>query len=26
MPRSWDMGQIFLLPPRRKACWGFLRP
>ena len=26
MPQSWDMGQILLLPLRRKACWGFLRP
>ena len=23
MPQSWDMGQILLLPLRRKACWGF---
>jgi hypothetical protein len=23
MPQSWDMGQIILLPLRRKACWGF---
>ena len=26
MPQSWDMGQILLLPLRRKACWGFLLP
>ena len=26
MPQSWDMGQILLLPLRRKASWGFLRP
>ena len=23
MPQSWDMGQILLLPLRRKAYWGF---
>ena len=23
MPQSWDMGQILLLPLRRKANWGF---
>ena len=23
MPQSWDMGQIFLLPLRRKTYWGF---
>jgi hypothetical protein len=23
MPQSWDMGQILLLPLRRKACCGF---
>jgi hypothetical protein len=23
MPQSWDMGQIILLPLRRKACCGF---
>jgi hypothetical protein len=23
MPQSWDMGQIILLPLRRKACRGF---
>ena len=26
MPQSWDMGQILLLPLRRKARWGFLGP
>jgi hypothetical protein len=26
MPQSWDMGQIILLPLRRKACGGFLQP
>jgi len=26
MPQSWDIRQILLLPLRRKACWGFLRP
>jgi hypothetical protein len=25
MPQSWDMGQIILLPLRRKACWGFFQ-
>jgi hypothetical protein len=25
MPRSWDMGQIILLPLRRKACCGFFQ-
>ena len=25
MPQSWDMGQILLLPLRRKACSGFSR-
>ena len=23
MPQSWDMGDIILLPVRRKAYWGF---
>ena len=23
MPQSWDMGHIILLPPQRKAYWGF---
>ena len=23
MPQSWDMGQILLLPLRRKAYWEF---
>jgi hypothetical protein len=26
MPQSWDMGQIILLPLRRKACCGFFQP
>jgi hypothetical protein len=26
MPQSWDMGQIILLPLRRKACGGFFQP
>jgi hypothetical protein len=26
MPQSYDMGPTALLPLRRKACWGFLRP
>jgi hypothetical protein len=26
MPQSWDMGQIVLLPLRRKACCGFFQP
>jgi hypothetical protein len=26
MPQSWDMGQIILLPLRRKACYGFFQP
>jgi hypothetical protein len=26
MPQSWDMGQIILLPVRRKACCGFFQP
>ena len=26
IPQSWNMGQILLLPLRRKAYWGFLRP
>jgi hypothetical protein len=25
MPQSWDMGQIILLPVRRKACCGFFQ-
>jgi hypothetical protein len=25
MSQSWDMGQIILLPLRRKACCGFLQ-
>jgi hypothetical protein len=25
-PQSWDMGQIILLPLRRKACCGFFQP
>jgi hypothetical protein len=25
MPQSWDMGQITLLSPRRKACCGFFQ-
>jgi hypothetical protein len=25
MPQSWDMGQIILLPIRRKVCCGRLR-
>jgi hypothetical protein len=25
MPQSWDMGQIILLPLRRKACCGFFK-
>jgi hypothetical protein len=25
MPQSWDMGQIILLPLRRKACSGFFQ-
>jgi hypothetical protein len=26
MPQSWDMGQVGLLPLRRKACCGFFQP
>jgi hypothetical protein len=26
IPQSWDMGQILLLPLRRKACCGFFQP
>jgi hypothetical protein len=26
MPQCWDMGQIILLPFRRKACCGFFQP
>jgi hypothetical protein len=26
MPQSCDMGQMALLPLRRKVCWGFFRP
>jgi hypothetical protein len=26
MPQSWDMGQIILLPLRRKACMRFFQP
>jgi hypothetical protein len=26
IPQSWDMGQIILLPLRRKACCGFFLP
>ena len=26
MPQIYDMGPTALLPLRRKACWGFLRP
>jgi hypothetical protein len=25
MPQSWDIGQIILLPLRRKACCGFFQ-
>jgi hypothetical protein len=25
MPQSWDMGQIILLPLRKKACCGFFQ-
>ena len=26
MPQIYDMGPTALLPPQRKACWGFFRP
>jgi hypothetical protein len=26
MPQIYDMGQMALLPLRRKSCWGFFRP